>query len=130
MTLVDVAQHKGVRWGALVALLVGVSQFNTGLELFYSKWSADKKAEAATKTAEVAVDKAEEAQETAEQVDEDFRDYLEAQQKVADALNRYVAQQTQQRPVPHSTRLWDADAQRWYCDDGVETWWEPQEGCS
>ena len=127
-SLQEVAQQPMVRWGALVALLVGLTQFNTGLDLFYAKWNANKVAEAAQRTAV-------EAKETAEDVDEDFRKYLETQDKVATALDRYVNQQTQQMPNAPMRRLpldyWtDEDGTCYQCDPNVsdcanswDGWW-------
>lgn len=131
MTLAEFSKHQGVRWGALIALLVGVSQFNTGLELVYSKWTADKKAEAAEK-------KAEEAKQTAEQVDDRFDRYIEQQEqaiktqnKIAEAIQGYAAQQqmaNQAAPRPSVWKTTDSFG-REYCTDGTgDDWWPDRDG--
>lgn len=119
----EVTQHKGVRWGALVALLVGMTQFNNELELFYTKWNADKLAQAAQQ-------RAEEAKKTADGVEERFDTYIQQQQQAlevekasAEAIQRYIAQQ-QQMQLPHQPASserpqffeeQDADGQWWCC---------------
>ena len=131
MNIREMSRHQGVRWTALVALLVGVSQFNTGIKLFYSKWTAD---EAAAEAKKVAV----EAKGTAEGVDERFDQYIEQQKhaietqnKIAEAIQGYAAQQQHQAPNQAATpEVWWAQDEdgAWYCTDGRESWWPHQEG--
>lgn len=92
MTLSETAKHPAVRWTALITLLVGLTQFNTGIKLVYSKWTAD---EAAAEAKKVAV----EAKETAANVDDRFDRYIQQQQqaietqnKIAEAIQGYAAQ--------------------------------------
>ena len=72
------------------------------------------------------------AKETAEQVDDKFQRYLERQDAVADALNKYVTQQ-QQVPNQAAPRVWvepDLVDGRQVCTDGTERWWyDETRGC-
>lgn len=127
MTLSEVAQHKGVRWGALVALLVGVTKFDEGLSLVWRKWNADVEAA--------------EAKKMAQEVDSELDQFLVAQREALIAQEAYqqaqqeFANQLMQQQLPNpisatrTMRLWDAEEERWFCDNGVESWWEPKEGC-
>ena len=117
MKLQEVAQHKGVQFGALVALLMLMTQFNTGLKLIYSKWTADEAAAEARKVAE-------EAKGTAVGVDARFDQYIQQQQqaietqnKIAEAIAGYAAQQQHvpNQMIPQGLREYDATTDILWC---------------
>ena len=123
MTLSETAKHPAVRWTALVALLVGLTQFNTGIKVFYSKWTSD---EAAAEAKKIAV----EAKETAASVDGRFDRYIQQQQqaietqnKIAEAIQGYAAQQQRNQvqqmapnaPPPTQQFTEEDDQGRWCC---------------
>ena len=148
-TFSEFSQSKGVRWTALVALLVGLTQFNTGIKVFYSKWTAD---EAAAEAKQVAG----EAKDTAVTTSTEFKQYLQQQQqaietqnKIAEAIQGYAAQQQtanqQQLPPPANVLSHTIDNSpsvpsvwiepepidgRWVCASATERWWaDPDTGC-
>ena len=51
MRILDAAKQPVVRWTAIIALLVSLTQFDKGLDLIYRKWNADVVAGEASKTA-------------------------------------------------------------------------------
>jgi hypothetical protein len=116
-------------WWWLATIAVGVIVFVATLP---------KRLDTVEAGVQTATEKAEEADEKAEKVDDDFRDYLKSQQEVAEALNKYVAQQQQQapnqayqrapEPLSAIERYWDEQEQRYYCDDGQQLWWADSEG--
>ena len=70
------------------------------------------------------------AKATADKVDEQFDRYLEQQQKVAEALNQYVASQQQQQqtvyanqaaPIQEGIRVWDKEQNLWWCCPYTDT---------
>lgn len=131
MNIKQASENKTVRWSALVLLMVGITQFDSGFKVFSKKWTAD---EVAAEAKVVAV----EAKGTAEGVEEKFGRYLEqqaqaieTQNKIAEAIQGYAAQQqipNQAYRAPAIERLWDEEAQRWYCDDGRQLYWADKEG--
>lgn len=115
------AQRTGLQWTGLLALCVGLSQFDKGLALAYSKWNADVLAG--------------EAKTLAVEVRTEFDTYLQQQQKAYEVQAAYTRAQNEfndrlldlqqhqqdqqdqtQRPVP-TTRVWNSEYGRWMCCD-------------
>ena len=130
MNFKTVTQNPALKWGALVALLAGFSQFDKGLGLVYSKWNADVVAG--------------EAKTTAIQVKTNFDSYIEEQRtslKLQEAYNKaqeefnkkLVEIQEQQYQMQYYPPNQPLAPQAWieytadgvpFCFDGVN-WWYP-----
>lgn len=116
MNLAEASQHKGIRWGALIALMVGLTQFNTGLKLVYSKWNADVAAEEAKAVAVDAKVKAEGVDDRFDQYIQEQRQAIETQNKIAEAIQGYAAQQQ----IPN--QAYQAPERVWIETDKQGTW--------
>ena len=40
----------------------------------------------------------------------------------------YAAQQAPNQAAPHVSKYWDAEAHRYYCEDGEQSWWADAQG--
>ena len=141
MTLSDSVKHPAVKWSALVALLVGLTQFDKGLEVFYSKWNSNL---AAAEAKKIAVEAKEEASGVNDRFDRyitEQRQAIETQNKVAEAIQQYTAQQqAPNQAAPTTNELLSGPSVwlepkltegRWVCTDqtGQRWWWDSERGC-
>ena len=131
MTLSDRVKEKPFHFAGLVAFLVLLTQFNTGIKLVYSKWSADEAAADAKKTAIEAKDQAENVDNRFDRYIEQQKQAIETQNKVAEAIANYAAQQQAnmvQQIAPAAgqeiIRDEDPDGILWCCDTTRPDCWE------
>ena len=151
MTLSDSVKHPAVKWSALVALLVGLTQFDKGLEVFYSKWNANL---SAAEAKQIAVEAKQEASGVNDRFDryiteqrqatkeEELRNKLQAEynQQLLAIQQSAAQQQVPNQAAPTTNELLSGPSVwlepqtvkgRWVCTDltGQRWWWDSERGC-
>ena len=113
MTVHQVMQSKWTLAG-LVAAIVSLPNLGKGLGAVAYLVNTPKVAYA--------------AQSQAEDTASEFQQYLAAQRAYTEALNDYTRQMQERQAPSVIERYWDAEAQRYYCDDGTTLWWATADG--